>query len=72
MKYTRQLITLLALRFTFTPLCLPTKAEGKFQVMRHQAHAKPGGPFQFSDWDGNGREKVTFDASDSHSHYFDG
>lgn len=72
MKSTRQLITLFALRFNFTSLYLPTLAEGNFQAMRHQAHAKPGGPFQFADWDGNGKEEVTFDASDSHSHYFDG
>lgn len=36
----------------------------------HRAHAKPGGPFDLIDWDGDGKEQVTFDASLSHSHYF--
>lgn len=38
----------------------------------HQAHAKPGEPYKLVDWDGNGQEEVTFDATESHSHYFDG
>lgn len=36
----------------------------------HRAHSKPGGPYYLVDWDGDGEEAVHFDASDSHSHYF--
>lgn len=36
----------------------------------HQAHAKPGGPYYAVDWDGDGGESVTLDATESHSHYF--
>ncbi len=37
----------------------------------HQAHAKPGGPYYAVDWNGDGGETVTLDATESHSHYFD-
>lgn len=36
----------------------------------HRAHAKPGDPVNIVDWDGDGEEVVTFDASESHSHFF--
>ena len=36
----------------------------------HQAHAKPGGPYFYVDWDGDGAEWITLDAAESHSHYF--
>ena len=36
----------------------------------HQAHSKPGGPYYHVDWDGDGSEQVTLDATESHSHYF--
>jgi len=36
----------------------------------HQSHAKPGGPYYHVDWDGDGSEIVTLDATESHSHYF--
>jgi IPT/TIG domain/Glucose / Sorbosone dehydrogenase len=36
----------------------------------HRAHAVPGGPFYLVDWDRDGEEAVTFDAGNSHSHYF--
>eukprot|EP00171_Calliarthron_tuberculosum_P005563 IDg5563t1 len=40
------------------------------QEWDHQAHSKPGGPYFVVDWDGNGEEVVSLDASESHSHYF--
>lgn len=40
------------------------------QEWDHQAHSKPGGPYYVVDWDGDGEETVTLDASESHSHYF--
>jgi hypothetical protein len=36
----------------------------------HRAHAKPGDPQILVDWNNDGQEEVTFDASESHSHYF--
>jgi hypothetical protein len=39
-------------------------------VSDHRAHAKPGDPQNLVDWDMDGQEEVTFDASESHSHYF--
>lgn len=37
----------------------------------HQAHAKPGGPYYAVDWNADGKETITLDASESHTHYFD-
>lgn len=37
----------------------------------HQAHAKPGGPYYAVDWNTDGKETISLDASESHTHYFD-
>lgn len=36
----------------------------------HQAHAKPGGPYFSVDWNLDGIEVVTVDATQSHTHFF--
>lgn len=36
----------------------------------HRAHSKPGAPVYIVDWDNDGKEEVSFDASESHSHFF--
>lgn len=36
----------------------------------HRAHSKPGAPVYIVDWDSDGKEEVSFDASESHSHFF--
>lgn len=37
----------------------------------HQAHSKPGGPYFSVDWNGDGVDAITLDATQSHTHYFD-
>lgn len=41
------------------------------EVVDHQAHAKPGGPYFAVDWNGDGVDALTIDATQSHTHYFD-
>ncbi|PXF46949.1 hypothetical protein BWQ96_03287 [Gracilariopsis chorda] len=56
-------------------LCLsPTtcvKLPDPIEAADHQAHAKPGGPYFSVDWNGDGMDAVTLDATQSHTHYFD-
>ncbi|KAI0566807.1 Glucose/Sorbosone dehydrogenase [Gracilaria domingensis] len=47
------------------------KFQDPIEAPDHQAHAKPGGPYLSVDWNGDGMNAVTLDATQSHTHYFD-
>ncbi|CAN8075047.1 unnamed protein product [Agarophyton chilense] len=47
------------------------KFQDPIEAPDHQAHAKPGGPYLSVDWNDEGMNAVTLDATQSHTHYFD-